>query len=139
MLRDICAVDDLVYNDPNSHIHNSSTMEAVTARRPSSQGSFSPRPYNGGFSPSTASEPEFSSSTSSSSYSTPATSPGFRRSIDSCQLQLPAASVQILRCLRCARSVEATTTDDVSTMGMVRIAHNLHYCERCAKMVGYTK
>jgi hypothetical protein len=139
MLCNISSLDDFVYNDPDQHIPSFITMEAATARRPSSsQGSYSPRPYTGGFSPSTASEPEFSS-TSSSSYSTPATSPGFRRSIDSCQLQLPAASVQILRCLRCARSVEATTTDDVSTMGMVRIAHNLHYCERCAKMVGYTK
>ncbi|KAG5952176.1 hypothetical protein E4U13_005398 [Claviceps humidiphila] len=49
----------------------------------------------------------------------------------------PVASVEILRCMRCARSVEATSTDDVSSTGMVRIAHNLYYCERCAKMVGY--
>jgi hypothetical protein len=39
--------------------------------------------------------------------------------------------------MRCARSVEATSTDDIRTMGMVRIAHNLYYCDRCAKMVGY--
>lgn len=49
----------------------------------------------------------------------------------------PVASVEVLRCMRCARSVEATSTDDVSATGMVRIAHNLYYCERCAKMVGY--
>ncbi|RDA93537.1 hypothetical protein CP533_3971 [Ophiocordyceps camponoti-saundersi (nom. inval.)] len=49
----------------------------------------------------------------------------------------PIASVQVLRCMRCARAVEATSTDDVTAMGMVRIAHNLYYCQRCAKMVGY--
>jgi uncharacterized protein with PIN domain len=52
-------------------------------------------------------------------------------------IALPIASVEVLRCMRCARSVETTSTDDVTTMGMVRIAHNLYYCERCAKMVGY--
>ncbi|EXK78885.1 hypothetical protein FOQG_16469 [Fusarium oxysporum f. sp. raphani 54005] len=52
-------------------------------------------------------------------------------------IQLPIASVEVLRCMRCARSVEATSTDDIGAMGMVRIAHNLYYCERCAKMVGY--
>jgi uncharacterized protein with PIN domain len=51
--------------------------------------------------------------------------------------QRPVASVEILRCMRCARAVEATSTDDASSMGMVRIAHNLYYCDRCAKMVGY--
>ncbi|KAK7432534.1 hypothetical protein QQZ08_000741 [Neonectria magnoliae] len=60
---------------------------------------------------------------------------GFRYSMDS--VQLPIASVAVLRCMRCARSVEATSTDDITAMGMVRIAHNLYYCERCAKMVGY--
>ncbi|KAJ9419537.1 hypothetical protein QL093DRAFT_2579668 [Fusarium oxysporum] len=49
-------------------------------------------------------------------------------------IQLPVASVEVLRCMRCARSVEATSTDDIIAMGMVRIAHNLYYCERCAKM-----
>jgi hypothetical protein len=39
--------------------------------------------------------------------------------------------------MRCARSVEATSTDDISSTGMVRISHGLYYCERCAKMVGY--
>ncbi|PNP85143.1 hypothetical protein FNYG_01517 [Fusarium nygamai] len=52
-------------------------------------------------------------------------------------IQLPIASVEVLRCMRCARSVEATSTDDIGAMGMVRIAHNLYYCERCAKIVGY--
>ncbi|KAF6515060.1 hypothetical protein HZS61_004966 [Fusarium oxysporum f. sp. conglutinans] len=52
-------------------------------------------------------------------------------------IQLPIASVEVLRCMRCARSVEATSTDDIGAMGMVRITHNLYYYERCAKIVGY--
>ncbi|KAK0392079.1 hypothetical protein NLU13_1577 [Sarocladium strictum] len=74
-----------------------------------------------------------SSSDSDSSSSAPAT--GYRYSMDS--VQRPIASVEVLRCMRCARSVEATSTDDVSSTGMVRISHGLYYCERCAKMVGY--
>jgi len=58
---------------------------------------------------------------------------GYRYSMDA----RPTVSVETLRCMRCARSVEATSTDDISSMGMVRIAHNLYYCDRCAKMVGY--
>lgn len=78
---------------------------------------------------SNASDSDFSSdSASASSYT-------HRHSMDS--VQLPIASVEVLRCMRCARSVEATSTDDITAMGMVRIAHNLYYCERCAKMVGY--
>ncbi|KAF5016953.1 hypothetical protein F66182_11203 [Fusarium sp. NRRL 66182] len=79
-----------------------------------------------------------SSSTSSSPSSgsdSDSSSSGHRHSMDS--IALPIASVEVLRCMRCARSVETTSTDDVSSMGMVRIAHNLYYCERCAKMVGY--
>ncbi|RFU78198.1 hypothetical protein TARUN_4026 [Trichoderma arundinaceum] len=41
----------------------------------------------------------------------------------------PIASVLVLRCMRCARSAETTTTDDASTAGMVRISHNLYYCQ----------
>ncbi|CCE30709.1 hypothetical protein E4U22_001514 [Claviceps purpurea] len=90
------------------------------------------------------SQPHRSSSTSSteSGHST-ATSPScysghHRFSMDAAAAPpRPVASVEILRCMRCARSVEATSTDDVSSTGMVRIAHNLYYCERCAKMVGY--
>lgn len=72
---------------------------------------------------------------SSSSASDSDSSSSYRYSMDS--VSLPIASVEVLRCMRCARSVEATSTDDISSMGMVRIAHNLYYCERCAKMVGY--
>ncbi|KAF4992771.1 hypothetical protein FHETE_3353 [Fusarium heterosporum] len=75
------------------------------------------------------------SSTASSDSDSSSSSSGHRRSMDA--IGLPIASVEVLRCMRCARSVETTSTDDVSTMGMVRIAHNLYYCDRCAKMVGY--
>ncbi|KAK4138527.1 hypothetical protein BT67DRAFT_339029, partial [Trichocladium antarcticum] len=49
----------------------------------------------------------------------------------------PPAQVAVLRCLRCARAVEMTTTDDPSLSGMVQIGTNIYYCNRCAKMVGY--
>ncbi|KAM0558220.1 hypothetical protein ACHAPJ_004905 [Fusarium lateritium] len=75
------------------------------------------------------------SSNTSSGSDSDSSSSGHRYSMDS--IALPIASVEVLRCMRCARSVETTSTDDVATMGMVRIAHNLYYCERCAKMVGY--
>lgn len=51
--------------------------------------------------------------------------------------------VEVMRCSRCTKSVEAiTSTDsispnDLSANGMVRFGHNLYYCDRCAKMVGY--
>ncbi|KFH40986.1 hypothetical protein ACRE_083080 [Hapsidospora chrysogenum ATCC 11550] len=72
---------------------------------------------------------------SSSSAASSSTATGYRHSMDT--VQRPVASVEVLRCMRCARSAEATSTDDASSLGMVRIAHNLYYCERCAKMVGY--
>ena len=52
-------------------------------------------------------------------------------------MEPPSASVEVIRCMRCARSVETTSTDDVSSTGMVRISHGLYYCDRCARMVGY--
>ena len=50
----------------------------------------------------------------------------------------PVASVQVLRCMRCAKMQEATSTDDIAACGMVRIGEGIYYCERCAKSVGYT-
>lgn len=47
------------------------------------------------------------------------------------------ASVEVWRCLRCACAVEATSTDDLGHIGMVRIGFNLYYCWRCATSVGY--
>ncbi|KAK5995912.1 hypothetical protein PT974_04331 [Cladobotryum mycophilum] len=75
-----------------------------------------------------------SSASSSDSDSSPAVSSHRSRMDPSPR---PIASVLVLRCMRCARSAETTTTDDASTAGMVRISHNLYYCERCAKIVGY--
>lgn len=77
----------------------------------------------------------YDSSSPSSDSDSASSSSGYRYSMDSAQR--PTVSIEVLRCLRCARSVEATSTDDITAMGMVRIAHNLYYCERCAKMVGY--
>ncbi|WZH47502.1 hypothetical protein QYS62_008648 [Fusarium acuminatum] len=92
----------------------------------------SSRPSNHHFGSSSSTSSAQSSASDSDSSSS---SSGHRHSMDS--IALPIASVEVLRCMRCARSVETTSTDDVTTMGMVRIAHNLYYCERCAKMVGY--
>ena len=93
--------------------------------------------------PSRPSNTHYGSSSSSSSSdsdvsttSSTAQASGYRYSMDS--VARPIASVEVLRCMRCARAVEATSTDDVSSTGMVRISHGLYYCERCAKMVGYT-
>ncbi|OAQ67837.2 hypothetical protein VFPPC_15738 [Pochonia chlamydosporia 170] len=90
---------------------------------------------------STISSQRFGSSSSASSESGLSTESssitGYRHSMDSTTARPAVASVEVLRCMRCARSVEATSTDDVSSTGMVRISHNLYYCERCAKIVGY--
>ncbi|KAH8815947.1 hypothetical protein F5884DRAFT_638371, partial [Xylogone sp. PMI_703] len=55
--------------------------------------------------------------------------------------------VEIMRCSRCAKSVETisystsdgrrVSSDDARASGMVRFGHNLYYCDRCARMVGY--
>ncbi|TVY16968.1 hypothetical protein LARI1_G006639 [Lachnellula arida] len=84
-----------------------------------------------------------SSSSASSSYSNDASQ---RYSMD-----CSAPRVETLRCSRCAKCVETVatargghgdlgrvSTDDASASGMVRFGHNLYYCDRCARMVGYT-
>lgn len=53
-------------------------------------------------------------------------------------IRQPVASVKVLRCMRCAKMQEATSTDDASAYGMVRIGEGIYYCSRCAKLVGYT-
>jgi hypothetical protein len=50
----------------------------------------------------------------------------------------PPVQVTVIRCLRCARGEEITSTDDPSLSGMIKIGTNIYYCSRCAKMVGYT-
>ncbi|KAK3327468.1 hypothetical protein B0T19DRAFT_475248 [Cercophora scortea] len=78
---------------------------------------------------SSRSKPQYLSSSSSSSYS----------SSDSDLSTSSGSTVQVsvLRCLRCARAEEMTSTDDPSSTGMVQIGTNIYYCKRCAKMVGY--
>jgi len=55
-----------------------------------------------------------------------------------------SSSVEVMRCSRCAMSAETisrngadVSADDASASGMVKFGHNLYYCDRCAKMVGY--
>ncbi|PSS25408.1 hypothetical protein M430DRAFT_33135 [Amorphotheca resinae ATCC 22711] len=60
------------------------------------------------------------------------------------------ARVEVLRCSRCAKSVETVSrsrsadgsrrvsNDEAMANGMVSFGHNLYYCDRCAKIVGYT-
>ncbi|KAK4114855.1 hypothetical protein N656DRAFT_682943, partial [Canariomyces notabilis] len=76
-----------------------------------------------------ASDSDLPSSGSASSGST------VRHSMDS--TIRPPVQVAVIRCLRCARAEEITSTDDPSLSGMVQIGTNIYYCQRCAKMVGY--
>ncbi|KAG4414754.1 hypothetical protein IFR04_012102 [Cadophora malorum] len=86
-----------------------------------------------------------SSSSGSSSYSSSyADSAATRYSMDASQPR-----VEVMRCSRCAKCVETVisaraggelrrvSTDDAQASGMVRFGHNLYYCDRCARMVGY--
>ncbi|KAE8445357.1 hypothetical protein EG329_013479 [Mollisiaceae sp. DMI_Dod_QoI] len=81
---------------------------------------------------STSSESSSGSSSYSSSYSEPQ-----RYSMDSAT----QPRVEVLRCSRCAKCVETIVTsrggEDASASGMVKFGHNLYYCDRCARMVGY--
>ncbi|KAK2630362.1 hypothetical protein QTJ16_001182 [Diplocarpon rosae] len=53
--------------------------------------------------------------------------------------------VEVMRCSRCTKCVEtivsvrsgSSSEDDAQASGMVRFGHNLYYCDRCARMVGY--
>ncbi|KAI1799764.1 hypothetical protein F4811DRAFT_74687 [Daldinia bambusicola] len=73
--------------------------------------------------------------TDSSSPSSSDTDLSIRTSMD----VQPVASVEVLRCLRCHRHVEATSTDDPASTGMIRVGFNLYYCQKCATAVGYKK
>ncbi|KXX81468.1 hypothetical protein MMYC01_201739 [Madurella mycetomatis] len=88
---------------------------------------------------SSASSSGYSSSDSdlpSSSSTTSGGSSVARHSMDSSIR--PPVQVAVIRCLRCARAEEMTSTDDPISSGMVQIGTNIYYCKRCAKMVGYT-
>ena len=56
---------------------------------------------------------------------------------------LQTTSVKDLRCFPCIMSVEAiskngsVSSDEVCASGMVKFGHNLYYCNRCSKIVGY--
>lgn len=73
---------------------------------------------------------------SSSSSSTDSGGSAARHSMDASVR--PPVQVALIRCLRCAKAEEITSTDDPSSLGMVQIGTNIYYCQRCAKMVGYT-
>ncbi len=98
----------------------------------------------------TSASSESSSSSSSSSSSRPSSYSSYldqtvRYSMDSAA----TPRVEVMRCSRCAKCVEAiisssrgsdvrrVSADDAMASGMVRFGHNLYYCERCARMVGY--
>ncbi|KAK4456870.1 hypothetical protein QBC42DRAFT_189978 [Cladorrhinum samala] len=72
-------------------------------------------------------------SASDSDLSTSSTGTSVRHSME----QRPVVQVAVIRCLRCARAEEYTTTDDPTSLGMVQIGTNIYYCNRCAKIVGY--
>ncbi|KAI1499711.1 hypothetical protein F5X99DRAFT_410755 [Biscogniauxia marginata] len=70
-----------------------------------------------------------SSTVSSSSYTSSDSDLSIRTSMDA---PPPVASVEVLRCLRCHRHVETTSTDDIASTGMIRVGFNLYYCQKCA-------
>ncbi|KAK0735423.1 hypothetical protein B0T21DRAFT_384283 [Apiosordaria backusii] len=74
-------------------------------------------------------------SASDSDLSSSSSRASVRHSMDSSQRPV---QVSIIRCLRCARAEELTSTDHPNSSGMVQIGTNIYYCNRCAKMVGYT-
>ncbi|KAI0001401.1 hypothetical protein F4779DRAFT_622427 [Xylariaceae sp. FL0662B] len=76
--------------------------------------------------PSTKHYDSASSTSSSRSYSSSDSDLSIRSSMDA----QPVASVEVLRCLRCHRHVETTSTDDLASTGMIRIGTNLYYCQR---------
>ncbi|KAK4078053.1 hypothetical protein Purlil1_12074 [Purpureocillium lilacinum] len=47
------------------------------------------------------------------------------------------ASMVLVRCLRCGKTQEMTSTDDVHLHGYVRIGYNLTYCTNCAEETGH--
>ncbi|KAI1366534.1 hypothetical protein F5Y08DRAFT_337529 [Xylaria arbuscula] len=75
--------------------------------------------------PSTA-RPATTQYSSASSTSSTDSDSSFRLSMET----RPVASVEVLRCLRCSRHVETTSTDDVTSMGMIRVGFNLYYCTK---------
>ncbi|KAL1872742.1 hypothetical protein Daus18300_004288 [Diaporthe australafricana] len=82
----------------------------------------------------------FNSSSSTSSYGSFSSSDSdVSASSLRASMERPVAAIEIIRCLRCARSVEMTTTDDASMYGMVRVGTGIYYCDRCARTTGFGK
>lgn len=52
-------------------------------------------------------------------------------------MERPVASIEVIRCFKCARSVEMTSTDEPTMYGMVTVGTGIFYCQRCARSVGY--
>ncbi|EKD21099.1 uncharacterized protein L3040_000861 [Drepanopeziza brunnea f. sp. 'multigermtubi'] len=87
------------------------------------------------------------STSSDSSSSSASSSPSYSESAIAYALNTNTsyARVEVMRCSRCAKCVETIVTsrsgrvgpDDAEASGMVRFGHNLYYCDRCARMVGY--
>ncbi|KAL8397095.1 hypothetical protein RB594_003982 [Gaeumannomyces avenae] len=96
-------------------------MSSRSSHRPSKKHTYS----------STSSDSDLSTSSGSSTSS----AGSGRFSMDS--TTHPIVYVEVIRCMRCAKSAEMTSTDDASSSGMVQIGTNIYYCSRCAKMVGY--
>jgi hypothetical protein len=108
--------------------------------------SSSPRPHR----PQPQTNPNYSSRTSTFSDSSSSSSASSSYYNDSSSQQ-SISRVETLRCSRCAKCVETVvatarggnrelgrvSSADASASGMVRFGHNLYYCERCARMVGY--
>jgi hypothetical protein len=130
------------HSHSHSHHHKSSSSHHSHRPQPQTTPNYAQRT-------STSSD----SSSGSSSYSSSYSSSGYNY-YDSAQQQtrysMDAAQprVEVMRCSRCAKSVETITSartddtrrvssDDASASGMVRFGHNLYYCDRCARMVGY--
>lgn len=51
----------------------------------------------------------------------------------------PRASIDIVRCSRCQRSLTIDPTSSSSAQGVVRFGLNSYYCSRCANHVGFIK
>lgn len=85
------------------------------------------------------SKKSYDSSSSTSSYGSSYSSSSSDISASSVRasMDLPVARPEVIRCMRCARSVEMTTTDLPDMYGMVTVGTGIYYCDRCARATGY--
>lgn len=136
------------HRSSHSHHHKSSSSHHSHRPQPQTTPNYAQRT-------STSSETSSGSSSYGSSYSSSSSSSSNYNYYDPAQQQHYSMDqaqprVEVMRCSRCAKCVETVTssraadgdsrkisTDDASASGMVRFGHNLYYCDRCARMVGY--